>query len=375
MKQKGLKIGDRDIDKNVPVGEIIANPKFLEAGKFPELPGNIKLPQKLYYCEQPGSGKKDISFDKPTSPILERIGHSMTRQWDFLYERASLKPNNCEIVNINTRSRYIYNTFCVRQIINNLEERNNSSGRVLLVTAYETPIHELLESEWISEVHVVDLSPKAFEVIAEKYTCHSNADKLHLKILDYSCIDPEFLETEINGLIRNLNNCGLADIHLIKHFTKISSGEHFSKLGFDNASFDAVHLPFVLGSLHLTPLTAIVDHFRNITGRKERVDYKEFINENVLVSDEAQESAIAVIRHTLNESKQILKSNGLMIINLWARPLFGRNGMVKLSDVVVPAAKISSIMNDFNLLFSGNPQPNLPHTVAHILGYRKTGNE
>ncbi|MFV1975535.1 MAG: hypothetical protein ACC651_07275 [Candidatus Scalindua sp.] len=370
MIKKGLVETEAGLKtKNTPIGDIIADPKFLEEGKFPELPGNLELPRKLYFSNH-SRNQKIIPIEEARSSILKTLDRSMGQHWDFLYERANLEANKRDNLNINTLSRYVYNTFCVREILKDLDERNVGFGRILLVTAYETPIQELLESERVGEVHVVDLSQRACEVISEKYAGHNNAGKLHIRILDYSCIDPHFQEDEITQLIGNLDKVGIVDKNLLEHFAKIASGKYFSALDFEGNSFDAVHLPFVLGSFHLTPFTAVIDHYRFKENKSYRVEYQEFISEKVLVSEEVQKSAIAVINHVISETKRILVKNGLIVINLWARPVTGKKDMVKLSDIVVPVSVLNNVLYGFSHLFSGNPQPNLPQTVGHILRYQ-----
>lgn len=361
------------IDARSPIGDVIADPKFLEAGGFLQLPDELELPRRLYVAHESGDQIKSIRIEAAASPLLEAIGESMTGQWDFIYDRVTRQANT-GTPDTNTLTRYVYNTFSIRQIIQNLEERDVPSARVLLVTAYETPIQELLEFDRVSKVLAVDLSRKACGVVSAKYACHTNAAKLHLRLLDYSGLDPQFQEDEIAELVGELSADGLGSDVLTRHFARIGSGQYLIPLDLESDSFDAIHLPFVLGSLHLTPMTAVIARYRD-TMEAKRIDYEDFIGSQALVTKEAQKSVLTVMNHALQETCRILKPGGVVIINLWARPLPDAPGMVRLSDVAVPASALSDLLDGYQHLFSGNPQPNLPHTVGHILKCLKIGHK
>ncbi len=361
MFQNGLEPG-------VPssIGEVFLDPRFLEAGRFASLPGGVELPCEIYVAPGGPDQARPIPVRSSASPYLEALGQSMTEQWGFLYERASRRANDGAL-NVNTLTRYAYNCFGVRRILQDLEERDVRGARILLVTGYETPVHELVESDRVGEVLAVDLSRKACEVIAEKYAGHPNAEKLRFKLLDYSGLDPRFQGCETKELAQELNNDRLRFDAVRQHFSSIASGQQFVALDLKSDSFEAVHLPFVLGSLHLTPLTLVIAHYRAATGQTERIDYEDFIGKLALATSEAQRSVLAVTGHALSETRRILKPGGLMMINLWGRPLPDAPRMVRLSDTVVSAAGLGELLDGCQRLFSGNPQPAAPQTVGHIL--------
>ena len=115
-------------------------------------------------------------------------------------------------------------------------------------------------------------------------------------------------------LAQGLNNDRLRVDAVRQHFSSIASGQQFVALDLKSDSFEAVHLPFVLGSLHLTLLTLVIAHYRVATGQTERIDYEDFIGKRALATPEAQRSTLAVMGHALSETRRILKPGGLMMI-------------------------------------------------------------
>ncbi|MFQ5652858.1 MAG: hypothetical protein ACE5IY_23260, partial [bacterium] len=68
------------IDERSPIGEIMADPKFLEAGRFLQLPDKIELPRRLYVARESGDQTNRIRIEAAASPLLEAIGDSMSGQ-------------------------------------------------------------------------------------------------------------------------------------------------------------------------------------------------------------------------------------------------------------------------------------------------------
>ncbi len=212
MFQNGLAPG-------VPsIGEVILDPRFLEAGRFASLPGGAELPCEIYVAPGGPDQARPIPVRSSASPYLEALGQSMTEQWSFPYDRASRRANDGAL-NVNTLTRHAYNCFGVRRILQDLEERDVRGARILLVSGYETPVHDLVESDQVGEVLAVDLSRQACEVIAEKYAGHPNAEKLRLKLFDYSGLDPRFQECESKELAQGLNNDRLRVDAVRQHFS------------------------------------------------------------------------------------------------------------------------------------------------------------
>ena len=113
----------------------------------------------------------------------------MTEQWSFPYDRASRRANDGAL-NVNTLTRHAYNCFGVRRILQDLEERGRSWRQNPPGDGLNVRVYMRLAGG------SSDLSRQACEVIAEKYAGHPNAEKLRLKLFDYSGLDPRFQECE-----------------------------------------------------------------------------------------------------------------------------------------------------------------------------------
>ncbi len=355
-------------DVGSSLGEVVLDSRFLEAGRFSRLPEGIELPSEIYVAHGRHRKGKAIPIEAAGSAVLESLGNAMTDQWGFIYERASRAANNA-VLNANTLTRYAYNTFGVRRILRHLDERDAQATRVLLVTAYETPVHELLECERVGEVIALDLSRSACEVVAEKYGAHPQADKLRLRIVDFSGMQQGFQESEIAELLGSYEvNKRLTSESVRRHFSRIASGQQFARLDFDSDSFDAVHLPFVMGSLYLGSIMVVIGRRVSVADdRSAPRDCAELIGAETLRSSEAEDACMAVMDFALREVRRITKTGGLALVNLWARPLADAPGRIRMSDTLVSRKAFDRVTADFRRLFSGNPQPNLPHTVGHIL--------
>ncbi|MCP4203430.1 MAG: hypothetical protein GY769_16045 [bacterium] len=358
-----------DPDSPPSVATAVLDPRWLEPGRFPSLPARVELPAEMPVAEELPETTPAIPVEEAGSPFLRSLGDSMTDQWGFLFERASIRAAPGP-PNVNTATRYAYNTFAVRQIAQHLEERGRDAARVLLCTAYETPVHELLEHPRVAEVLAIELSRQACEVVSEKYSRHASAGKLRLRQADYSGLEPGFQEVEADSLAEALDDRGRPSLEAVrKHFSSIASGRFLSPLEFNSGSFDAVHLPFVLGSLHLGALTALMGRCR-AEGHEIGRDYEGFIGKAALETEEAQRAVRTVIAHALGETRRILRPGGVVVVNLWARPRLGSPELIRLSDTPVSRTTFEEVFQGFRRLFSGNPQPDLPRTVGHILAQR-----
>lgn len=352
-------------DKSLSPGEALLDPRFLEPGRFSSLPGHIKLPNEIYVAPGQTNPPKIIPIQDPPSRTLEALGQAMTDQWGFLYERSG-KNTSDGTLNVNSLTRYAYNTFGVRRILQHLEQRDVRSARVLVVTAYETPLHELVECERVKEVVVVDLSRAGCAVVSDKYAHHPQAHKIRLRLLDYSGLEPQFQEAEINELEDAVKDNDMPSMDaILRHFSRIASGRHFSPLDFASDSFDAVHLPFLLGSLYVGPMTVVIGRCQAPVKESGR-DGTNFIEKVTLYAEEAQQAAMAVMTHSLEETRRITNPTGIIIINLWGRPQPDTPHRIRLSDTLISSKELDQLMSGFHRLFSGNPQPTIPHTVGHI---------
>ena len=199
----------------------------------------------------------------------------------------------------------------------------------------------------------------------DKYGHHPEARKLRFKLLDFSGLEPGFQAQEIDRLSRTLGPDGKPSFDAsLDHFAEIASGCHFVPPELDSNSFDIIHLPFVLGSLYLGPMTAVK---RVSSGeRVARSDYDDFVGAQLLESSQARRATLRVMRHALSEAGRVLAPGGLIMINMGARPQSDATDMICMSDTPVSRSDFNDLMQGYKRIFSGNPQPSLPRTVAHI---------
>ena len=291
----------------------------------------------------------------------------MSRHWGVLHDRAARIAGAGDL-NANTRNRYVYNTFGIRRILNHLEERDIVGARILLVTAYETPIQELLDSPRVDHVLAIDLSHRAGEVVAEKYSQHPQAQKLSLKVADYANLKPEFQEIWIDRLTKSLAEDPNGQLRqFTRYMTEIGHGKELIANCFADDAFDAVHLPFVTGSLHLGPVTVAIQLDQKYRGGQQGDDYGQFLDQQGFRTPAARAAALASMNFALAETRRIVATDGIIIINTWARPQPDLPGYIRMSDTPFPPEAVTQLFHGYERVFSGHPQPTLPHTVGHIL--------
>ncbi len=351
--QQGLSEDGQKFD----AAELVANPAFLNKGQFAGFPPGT-VPSSEMSAGRTRQGAFPIRIDTSSieSPAATRLSESMSTMWGFLQDRGSVGGDN-----INTLTRQAYNQFGVREVLQNLEDRGVKDGRVLLVTGYETPIEDLLDSDRIKEVVVADLSDHAANLVADKYKHHPNARKLKIKVTDFSGIDAQAQSDAAKQF--GQHDPGEVPPEVSQAwFQSVAAGEHQVDVDFESGSFDAVHLPFVAGSLHFGPLTeAIADKKKGYYG------YDDFVGAKALATDAAAGAQTAAMKHAFDEAGRITKDGGLVVANLWARPhTEPSEGDIRLSDTPVTKAAFQDLVDGFQQRFSGNPQPTLPHTVGHI---------
>ncbi len=354
--QRGVSGGQRAAN----ISEVIGSEKFLEPGRFSALPdGTAVLPAIEVGKKRAAEFPIRYDLSRLEDPTTRRLSEAMDKQWGFLHERGVEG-----FVNVNTLTRSAYNSYGVRQILQNLEDRDVKNARVLLVTGYETPIHELLESARIKEVRVSDLSKGALDVVANKYAHHPNASKLVLELSDFSGVAPALQQRAMNALAPSADQGQPPPEATVKTYWKdAAKKENQVALPYAAQSFDAVHLPFVLGAFDLGPVTdAMVRHRAATQGGIS--GYDDYLGGPLLASKEAGNSVATNSKHVLDEAKRMTKSGGLVVANLWARP---QNGQIRFSDTPLEAGVFDKIFAGYQHLFSGNPQPTLPHTVGHIM--------
>ena len=351
-------------DSSALPSEIVLDERFLEPGRFRALPPGVELPAQLYSATHE-SDITPLSIEDPGSQILHALGRSMDDQWSILHDRASRhftdKPN------ANTLTRWGYNTFGLRHILTRLERHDSRLVNVLLVTAYESPIELLLESERVAAVTVVDLSPRALEIISERYSGHEHANKVSLRLFDVSGIDPDFQASEIDELVRTSHDAQFSMDAIRRHFARLAEGRHLVPLELETDSFHGAHLPIVLGSLYLGPITA-ASRRHHPGERIGCIDYSETLGD-ALRTTEAHEACLAVGKHALSETRRIVVSAGCIVANIWARQQRDALGQIRMSDTLVSPETFDELLSGSRRLFSGNPQPNLLKTVGHVFGW------
>ena len=347
-------------DDTAPPSEIVLDERFLEAGRFLALPPGAEVPLRMYAA--PGADRA-IPIEGHGSLIVEALGTSMDDQWGFLHGRAA-KAATRGPPNANTLSRYAYNAFGIRNILTYLGQHEVYDAQVLLVTGYESPIELLIEDERVAGVTVVDLSARALEVISGKYSGHESMGKIILRKLDVSGLDPEFQASEIAEL-SEVQRDGRFPIGAIRrHFARIADGRHLVQVDLATDSFQAAHLPFVLGSLYLGPVTVACR-----ANRPEEnvgfIDYQEMLGDAVQTV-EAQAACVIVAKHALGEMRRIVGPSGRIVANVWARPQSEAPGLVRMSDTPVTPKAFDELLSGSLRLFSGNPQPSLPMALGHV---------
>lgn len=332
--------------------EIVGHADFLDAGRFAFTP-----PSTTVATTMPAGAKRKAAFPIAVDTSLldsaagRRLSSAMTTQWGFLQERGVEGGDN-----INTLTRHAYNQFGVAQILADLEDRDVRDARVLLVTGYETPIEELLASDRVREVVVADLSEQGARTVADKYAHHPQARKLRVKVADFSGQDARAQSHAADALLGE----GTPEQGTSAWFTAVAEGRHETQVDFATDTFDAVHLPFVAGSMHLGPLTtAIAETHGGYRG------YDDFVGAAALATPEAAAAAAKSMKHVFAEARRITKGGGLVVANLWARPQDGA-ARIRLSDTAVTAEVFDDVVRGMQHRFSGNPQPTLPHTVGHV---------
>ena len=351
------------------LGDLIGHAGYLNKGTFAALPGGMSVPLAMPVGQE-SSTHTEIPVDKSllTNKTLARLSSAMTQQWGMLHERGQKG-----FVNVNTLNRYVYNKMGTDTILEDFDKRDVKDARVLLVTGYETPIHDLLESGRVKEVVVVDFSPEALETVATKYANHPYAKKLRLQVTDYSGISSEFQADAMQTFSPENRSSQRPGAEVVrKYFSEIAQPENQNSRAFDDASFDAVHMPFVAGSMQFG---AVTDAIARYSSEHDAgwMGYDDYLGAENLDTPEARAAALTVVGHVFDESKRICKPGAKIITNMWARPHTDAPKSIRLSDTPVPKESFDNLLQGFKHLFSGNPQPTLPHTVGHILEF--TANE
>ena len=340
--------------------DIVLDERFLDAGRFLALPPDTDLPSHVFAAPEADG---PIPIQGSDGAIVDVLGASMDDQWGFLHARASAAAT-AGPPNANTLTRYAYNAFGIRTILTDLDRQNRRDAQVLLVTGYESPIELLIEDERVSGVTVVDLSAHSLDVISTRYAGHASMGKITLRKLDVSGLDPDFQMSEIESLSGVMRDDRFPKDVILKHFARIADGTHLVPIDVATDSFHAAHIPFVLGSLYLGPLTGACRANRPGEG-VGYLDYREVLGD-ALETEPAQAACCVVAKHALRETRRIVGSSGRIVANVWARPQIDRPGLVRMSDTSVPPQAFDDLLSGSLRLFSGNPQPGLPNTVGHV---------
>lgn len=341
--------------------EVALDARFLEPGRFLALPPGVDPPTRIHVA--PTAENRSIPIQRGESPIVDVLGRSMDDQWSILHDRASLSAMNSP-PNANTLTRYAYNTFGIRHILSHLDQRDVQEAQVLLVSGYESPIELLIENERVAGVTIVDLSPRSLEVVSDRYSGHDFAGKITLRTLDVSGLGPEFQAAEIEALAEATREGRLSTDSVRSHFSKIANGQHLAQIDLASDSFHAAHLPFVLGSLYLGPVTVACR--ASLSGENVGlIDYQDALGE-ALKTKEAQAACITVAKYALQETRRIVGSSGCIIANIWARPQRDAPGLIRMSDTLIPPEAFDELLSGSVRLFSGNPQPTLQKAVGHV---------
>lgn len=337
--------------------EIAADPAFFEKGRFAAYPGRLVPPAQMEVGKK-GPLRTEIPVDQSLlrDPMGAALSAAMDKQWAFLHERGVEG-----FINPNTLTRYTYNQFAVRQILSSFEASDVRDARVLLVTGYETPIQELLESNRVKEVVVADLSAGAAKMLAEKYAHHPNARKLKIEVKDFSGLDLRAQQRALDTLVAAKPGEPLSGAVAEAYFSEISRPGSFKPVAYESGSFDAVHLPFVAGAFHLGAATVAASR-----GASGNVDLESYFGADNLASKAAKQALELTDKHTLDEARRITKKGGLVVTEIWARPIDKPEAPIRFSDTPVTKDAFDRIVSGYEHWFSGNPQPGLPHTVGHV---------
>ncbi|MEQ8277960.1 MAG: hypothetical protein RMA76_27920 [Deltaproteobacteria bacterium] len=335
--------------------EAVGSKDFLDAGRFAFTP-----PGTTVHAEMGVGDKRKTAYPVDVDTSLldtaagRRLSSAMTTQWGFLQARGVEGGDN-----INTLTRHAYNQYGVAQILEGLEDRDVRDARVLLVTGYETPLEDLLASDRVGEVVVADLSEQGARTVADKYAHHPQARKLKVKVADFSGQDARAQSDAADALLASGTSLGEVTRDW---FSAVAAGRHQTDVDFATDAFDAVHLPFVAGSMHLGPLTtAIAETHGGYQG------YDDFVGAAALATPEAADAAVASMKHVFDQARRITKDGGTVVANLWARPQVDEGvASIRLSDTAVSPDAFDSVVDGLERRFSGNPQPTLPHTVGHV---------
>ncbi len=354
------------------LGRSLLHPAFLGAGRLGALPPRVSLPLTLGTDERSLAPPDFVGVrSKGPERLLARLDSAMSEQWGFLHERAAVSSSEDLPLNVNTLTRYAYNSYGVKEILADLDHRGVENAAVLLVTGYETPVHELLSSPRVGRVVVIDIARRACSLVGEKYARHPGIAKLSLELADYSGLEPRFQEAEADRLgALCADGTVVPGEALREHFARIAEGSHREALPFATEEFDAVHLPFVMGSVHFGAITIALERYRTATRRHGFVDYEEFLGATALDSAEATQATIASLTHGFRETDRITKRGGLVVANMWIRPWASAPHELRVSGVPISPEAFDHLMRGYERKFSGNPQPTLPHTVGHIFEAR-----
>ena len=313
----------RDPVEGAEVAQMLAHPGFQEAGRFPGYPlrGNCVSAVTCHDQPegQPAPSPQAVDSRRASQSVANEVGQTMDRHWSFLHRRGM--PDRAEI---NSLTRSVYNARGLGLITGGAEGTHRAARRVLCCSGYESPLSLLLEQEQVEQVVVADLSREAAIPLQAKYPVSIASGRLAPIQADFSGIDPKWQSQELGRLGRSSE----MEVAFTRHFESLATGAMLQPLPFGEGEFDAIHAPFVLGSLHMAVVTAAV-----AAAVPAPVDLGEVMGESLLSSRALQSAQFVVIRHVLTEFERILAPGGLLIVNLWARPVeFEGQRMVKFSD-------------------------------------------
>lgn len=342
----------------VPIERSIVDRRFLIPGRFPGHP-DVRDPRPAAEMEQEGPpGDPSPGLDLGGEAAALELAQAMDQQWSMLHERGL--PGQ---VNINSLTRARYNLRGIERIEEHLDRSPVDVRRVLCCTGYETPLSPLLNRSNIDDVVVADLAAGAHRTVAKKYPASVAAGVLRPTLLDFSCLSADWQLREI----RALSTSGSGGTRLTRHLTDLASGSAFQPLPFPDSTFAAVHAPFVCGALHLGAMIAVA-----CARSSGHVDLSEAFGVDVPQMPGMAEAMLTTTGHALDEFKRVLAPGGLLVVNLWARPIEIEGELfIKLSDTHLTPDQAQSVVRGMQHDFTGNPQPTLPFTVGRILTYSK----
>lgn len=337
------------------LSEIIGDPLFLRPGLFlGPVPGVVTKtafePSRNHHAEE--RARQD------TSRIAsERLSAAMDSQWGRLHERALPGGDNK-----NSLLRASYNEYGLLRILEALERQDCQQARVLLCSGYESPVDILLESERVAEVLVVDASRTAKETVLARFGSHPQSEKLVVASIDLSPLHRSMQE-RIADAIGQARADRPTQEEALAYFRSVADQEAWESFPFQTDEFDAAHLPFILGSLHLSAATIAMARIG-----PGYHDYEEYLGGDVLKHPYAVEAASSCTSFALDEVRRIVRPRGPYVANIWARPVLGPKGpSIRLSDTEVSDELFDLVFAGMQHELSGNPQPGLLHTVGHVL--------